>query len=161
GHYRIVRLGRRRRQDPIWDFAFANNRARLSMEIIGNVLCRKGPVGCCSPLVAGSVRLSNSSHHVIANLRLTLNAVVDALQVMVEPSNDMVFHREASVLRIREVPHDVHVLESTMEPRTNQQLLPAARIFAAEVLAANITVDRANAHEVVPTPDRKTRDVHL
>ena len=75
----------------------------------------------------------------------------------------MILGIELGILWKRQLAHLVRVLAEipTMQPGPDEQLLMPARVRACSVLSSAITFDRADIHEVEPTPDREARDVHL
>src|SRR6185437_7278784 len=119
-------------------------------KIIRGGLRRHGPVSSGSPLVAGCARFAGGAHRVVAYRRLTLHAVIDAFQIMIEPAEHVRVHREASAHRVDQFADLVAILVTAVQPRSEQELLFAARVRPTVVLPANEALDRANAHEVVP-----------
>ncbi len=81
--------------------------------------------------------------------------------MVVEPADHVRLHRELRVLGVGEFAGPVGFLVAAVEPGADEELLLAAGARSAAVLASDVAVDRADAHEVVPASDRETGDVHL
>ena len=73
----------------------------------------------------------------------------------------MSIHRKFRVFGIRQISRFIGFLETTMQPRPQEQLLGSFRLVATSMLSTDIAVDGSDTHKVVPAPDRKTRNVHL
>ena len=106
--------------------------------------------------------LADGSHYVVADHRLALHPGVDSFQVMIEPADHVVANREVRVGGVDEIPYLSRLpVAASMQPWTYQQLLFAARIRPAVMLAADVTLDRADVHEVVPASEGEARHIHL
>ena len=83
--------------------------------------------------------------------------------MVVHPPQQVLFAVELGVVGVFQFV-DLGVvlpLQSTVQPGTNQQLLPPPGVGTGEVLAANVAGDRALVHEVVPAANGEAGDVHL
>ena len=148
------------------DAGVCRTRWRGCQRLIGvQVIRRCGrlerPVLGSPPFIAGCARFAERSHHVVTDGRLLFHAVIDPFQVMVEPADSVGLHWEFRVLGIEHLAGLVDFLLTAVQPRAEQKLLLAARVFAAAVLAADIAVNGADGHEVVPTADGEAGDVHF
>ena len=79
----------------------------------------------------------------------------------IKPAEHMSIHRKFGVLGILHFVGLVGLFETTVQPWSDQQLLSSQRAWSAAVLPANVAVDRADAHEVVPASNGKAGDIHL
>ena len=106
-----------------------------------------------APDVARRVRLADRPHDVIAHRRLALDAVVFALQIVVEPADHVLVRRARSRSPDRRGRRLLlRLVQPAVQPGADEELLLAARVWAALVLPADEAGDRALAHEVVPVP---------
>ena len=130
------------------------------MEKVRSRVGLHGPVGRGPPFVARRILLTDCAHRVILHGGIFHRAVVDALQVEVEPADHVRVAIESSVVGEDEVA-DLVIFRSAVKPRADEQLLFAARIDIAFVLPTNVAVDRADVHEIEPAPEREARHIHF
>src|SRR5262245_63762330 len=70
------------------------------------------------------------------------------------PSRSNGPHRETRIGGINDIAHRARVpVAGSMQPGPDQQMLFTLRLRTSVMLAADVTLDRAHIHEVVPTSE--------
>ena len=113
------------------------------------------------PDIAWSTFFSDSSHHVVSHGRFFIDAGGLALQPVIEPANHVLMFGPRRIFRIREFRDFEALVETSVEPWPNDQLLLAARVLATVMLPSLKTGDGSLVHKVVPASNGEARNVHL
>src|SRR5438552_5543176 len=81
---------------------------------------------------------------------------------MIEPADHVRVERKNRNVGIFQVTHLSGCFsDRTMQPGADQKLLLPARTRSSVMLTADVTLNRAGVHEVVPTAESEAGDIHL